>query len=271
MKIGKQQFCDGFTASGIAISHRGSEFPATLLQPDQPNGAAIVYCHAHGGRYDIGRRELLEGRPAIPQPFGPDLARSGNTVICADMPVFGDLQAQGPESVRAKALLWNGSTMMGEALDLLRAAFDCLEALPTVEPARIGAFGLSMGATHAYWLAALEPRVAAVAHLCAFSDIAPLIETGAHDRHGIYMTVPGLLKHGDMGDVAALVAPRPQLVASGEDDPLTPPEALQPALETLMAAYEDGGDLRTINELGSGHLMTPKMRSETLRFFGDVL
>jgi dipeptidyl aminopeptidase/acylaminoacyl peptidase len=45
-----------------------------------------------------------------------------------------------------------------------------LERAPGVDAGRIGAMGLSMGATHAYWLAALDDRVAAVAHLCAFAE-----------------------------------------------------------------------------------------------------
>jgi dipeptidyl aminopeptidase/acylaminoacyl peptidase len=47
----------------------------------------------------------------------------------------------------------------------LAAGLDALAADPDVDAGtRIGAMGLSMGATHAYWLAALDDRVAAVAH-----------------------------------------------------------------------------------------------------------
>jgi hypothetical protein len=101
--------------------------------------------------------------------------------------------------------------------------------------------GLSMGATHAYWLAALDERVAAVAHLCAFADMAPLIASGAHDLHGIYMSVPGLLAKGDMGDVAALIAPRPQFIAWGGRDPLTPEAAISPALSRVTAPIAQAG------------------------------
>jgi dienelactone hydrolase len=97
-----------------------------------------------------------------------------------------------------------------------------------VDGGRIAAMGLSMGATHAYWLAALDDRVAAVVHLCAFADMGPLIASGGHDLHGIYMSVPGLLQNGDMGDVAALIAPRPQFIAWGGRDPLTPEAANPP-------------------------------------------
>jgi pimeloyl-ACP methyl ester carboxylesterase len=59
----------------------------------------------------------------------------------------------------------------------LMAGLDALGPIRTSTGA-IAAMGLSMGATHAYWLAALDDRVAAVAHLCAFADMGPLIAGG---------------------------------------------------------------------------------------------
>ena len=125
---------------------------------------------------------------------------------------MGARRREGTEAALAKAALWRGGTLMGRMLEDLAAGLDALTADPGVDAGRVGAMGLSMGATHAYWLAALDDRVSAVAHLCAFADMAPLLSSGAHDLHGIYMTVPGLLSHGDMGDVAALIAPRPQFI-----------------------------------------------------------
>ena len=81
---------------------------------------------------------------------------------------------------------------------------------------------------------ALEPRVAAVVQLCMLADIAPLIAAGVHDRHGAYLTVPGLLPRAEIGDVAGLIAPHPQFVGHGGQDPLTPPAARDAALMRLI-------------------------------------
>ena len=36
----------------------------TFLAPDGAGPfPAVLYCHAHGGNYDLGRRELTEKRP----------------------------------------------------------------------------------------------------------------------------------------------------------------------------------------------------------------
>ena len=92
-------------------------------------------------------------------------------------------------------------------IDVYRA-LETLSKHPAVDPDRIAAFGLSMGATHAYFLGAIEPRIARVAHLCCFADLATLIETGAHDLHGHYMTMPSLLAQTSFGHIAGMIAPR---------------------------------------------------------------
>ena len=79
--------------------------------------------------------------------------------------------------------------MVGE----LQPAFEWQQAQEGIDQTQIGVSGISMGATLGYWLAAIEPRLAAVAHLCCFADFSELIRTGAHDQHRIYLAVPGLL------------------------------------------------------------------------------
>lgn len=267
---------DGFREEDLILSTGGGEIPASRLRPEGPGPhPAILYCHAHGNAWHVGRQELMKGRPALaPGPYGPALAAAGFVVLCLDMPGHGARTAEGGEGASAKAALWRGGTLMGRMLGDLACGLDVLCADPGIDAARIGALGLSMGATHAYWLAALDERVAAVAHLCALADIGSLIATGAHDLHGAYMTVPGLLTEGDMGDVAALIAPRPQLVAAGRRDPLTPPAALNPALARLRAAYADAGAetrLRVCIEEESGHAETPRIRAEVLGFLAAAL
>jgi hypothetical protein len=129
-----------------------------------------------------------------------------------------------------------------------------------------------MGCVLSYWLAAMDERIAAVAHLCCFADFRTMIELGAHDGHGIYLTVPGLLSEVDGGSIAALVAPRPQLVCIGEADSLTPPLAVERAWAELEPAYADVRDrLELVSEPGIGHRETPRMREAALAFFATHL
>jgi dienelactone hydrolase len=232
----------------------------------------VLYCHAHGAKYGIGAAELTDGRPSLIGPYGPLLAERGFVTLSIDMPTFGERQEPGEDAL-SKALLWQGRTLMGEMLGDLSAAFAYLAARDDVDPGKIAAFGLSMGATHAFFLGALEPRINRIAHLCCYADWATLVETGAHDLHGHYMTVPGLLARTSVGEIAGLAAPKPQLICVGEADPLTPPEAVRRAYRETLAAYRAAGaegSMRLIVETGSGHVETPRMREAVMAFLGEM-
>lgn len=232
---------------------------------------AILYGHSHGGAYHIGASELLDGREYLLDPLGQAFARAGYVTLCIDMPVFG-LRATLSESSAAKALLWHGKSLFGQMLSEHCAGLSYLAGRQDVDPARIGAFGISMGCTLSYWLAAMDDRIAAVAHLCCFADLRTMIASGAHDGHGIYLTVPGLLAEADSGSIAALVAPRPQLVCIGEADDLTPAAAVGRAWSELEPAYAEVPErLELVSEPGIGHRETPRMRAAALEFFARYL
>lgn len=272
VRVVSREIGDGFTLEDVVISCRGDSLPATRLRPSGASAPcpAVLYCHAHGNAWEIGRRELMEGRPALTSgPYGPVLARAGYTVLCLDMPGHGARLTGESERALSASALWAGGTLMGQMIGDLRAGFDVLHGDPEIDASRIATLGLSMGATHAYWLAALEPRVSAVVQLAVLADMRALIAAGHHVLHGPYMTVPGLLAEGDLGDIAGLVAPRPQFVGLGGRDPLTPEPARSTAVSRARAAYERlraGPALVVMDVAEAGHEETPAQRHAVLRF-----
>ena len=231
---------------------------------------AVLYAHAHGNRFQIGASELIEGRPALlPAPYGPALARQGIVALALDLPCFGERAAM-PETALSKKLHWQGRTLFGQMLDELAGGLRLLQAIEGVDPVRIGIFGFSMGATLGFWLGALQPGLARVAHACAFADLETLIASGAHDLHGPYMTVPGLCLAFRTGAIAGLVAPRPQFAIIGAEDPLTPPDAAERGLADLRAAYRVTPAALTVLVEPCGHMETPAMRQAVLGFFAEL-
>lgn len=259
----------------LRFNSEGTEFDGFLTRPMNRTGPlpAVLFAHAHGGCYEIGARELAEGRPAWRDAPGPALAAAGLIALAIDMPCFGSRASVG-ESAASKAALWRGQPLFGQMLGEQAGALTWLTAQPEVDPHRIGMLGLSMGATLGYFLAALDPRIAALAQICCFADFATLVETGAHDLHGNYLTVPGLLHETSTGQIAGLTAPRPQLICIGEDDPLTPPLAVRRAQAEVAAAYramEATHALEVFVEAGIGHSESPEMRRRILDFFRQSL
>lgn len=267
-------------APGVALSRLVFDdlglgrVPALLARPRAGGPRPVVlHLHAHGGRYDIGKRELTEGRPALPgEAYALAWPSAGLAALSFDLPCFGE-RAGLDEAATARARHWRGDTLFGQMLREAAAMVGFLGADPRFRADRIGAFGVSMGATLAWWLAALDVRVAAVADLCCFADLETLVGTGAHALHGPYMTVPGLLPAFRSGEIAGLAAPRPKLVRVGLDDSLTPPAAFERAKADLVSAYESAGarDQLDIAAATGGHVETAAMRADVLRFMARAL
>ena len=248
------------------------DVPATVVLPRTTPRAIVLYCHAHGNNFAIGRSELLRGRPALAQPpYGEALPQLGVAAIAIDHHGFGDRATPG-ERVLNKRLLWEGRTLWGMRVADTLSVYDWLRAQDRFARVPIVALGLSMGSTMACWAAALEPGIAACVDLCGLAEFDALVESGADDLHGEYWFVPGLRKHFTAAGVSALIAPRPHLSCAGHDDPLTPPAGLEAIDAALSRIYAEAGAPGAWRQrvFPCGHVETPAMRAEVLSFLDEV-
>jgi hypothetical protein len=120
-------------------------------------------------------------------------------------------------------------------------AVSYLASRAEVDPDRIGAFGLSMGSTKAWWLAALDPRIKLCIDLCCLTDYKELIKIDNLRGHGIYYYVPSLLKHFQSAEINELIVPRPRLSLNGRKDLLTSVAGVDQIRRHLMPLYERYG------------------------------
>src|SRR6516165_1473072 len=98
---------------------------------------------------------------------------------------------------------------------------------PEVDRARIGATGMSMGSTRAWWLAAVDDRIAAAVGVACLTRYQNLIAHGELRAHGVYYFNYGMLKHFDVEGVLALIAPRPFLALTGDLDAGSPADGIK--------------------------------------------
>ena len=233
----------------------------------------LLYCHAHGEKYDIGRQELLDGRRSLQSDYGSTLVNKGFALLCLEMPCFGGRQFPD-ESSRSKAGLWRGKPLFGQMISELLAGIEFLNQNPLVDSNRIGTLGISMGGTHAWWLASLDERISASVNMCCFADLNLLIQTGQHDGHGQYMTVPGLLTQFSTGQIAGLTAPRPQLVCVGLQDWSTPAKCFSLSRDELMKCYKKAcvsNNIEFFVDKNAGHEETAQMREKIMTFLKEKL
>ena len=267
---------EAYTLEVLMLDLNGIEpVPAYFTRPRDLSGPApvILYNHAHGGDYVLGKDEFLQGRGAILNPpYAEVLAQKGICGLCIDAWNFGERRGR-TESELFKELLWHGQVLWGLMVyDTLKAT-DYLVSRPEVDAGRLGSMGLSMGSTMAWWHAALDERVKVCVDLCCLTDFQALIETRGLDGHGIYYYVPSLLKHFTTAEINALICPRAHLSLAGNYDGLTPPHGLDRIDEALKAAYAEAGapERWELVRYDTGHFETWDMRARILRFLDTHL
>ena len=244
--------------------------PALLARPGGPRrrAPAILFNHSHGGEYQIGKKELVEGRRYLqPTPYAKALTDEGWAALCIDHWCFGE-RAHESELETFKAMLWQGRVLWGMMVyDSIRA-LDWLVSRDDVDPARVGTLGMSMGSSMAQWLAALDERVKATVDLCCLTDYHTLLAEKGLAGHGIYYFVPGLLKHFTAAGINSLAAPRAHLGIAGLRDPLTPVAGLDVIDGELRRAYAEAGHPGRWKLLRHdvAHQETPEGRQEALAF-----
>jgi len=249
--------------------------PAYFSRPKTQGGRmpALLYNHAHGGDYALGKDELILGRSGLQKPaYAEELARIGYSALCIDAWSFGERRGRS-ESEIFKQMLWEGKVMWGMMVyDSLRA-IDYLASRPDVDADRLGTIGMSMGSTMAWWAAALDTRLKVCVDICCLTDFQALIESRGLDGHGIYYYVPDLLKHFTTAQINALIAPRAHLSLAGNYDRLTPPSGLDRIDRELRGIYGSEGATERWKLLRyeTGHFETAAMRAEILDFIGRWL
>lgn len=267
---------NGYRLEKLLLDLNGIEpVPAYFVRPLEGKGPfpAILYNHAHGGEYEIGKEELITGRTFLQRPpYAKVLCRMGYAALCIDQWAFGERQGRS-ESEIFKQMLWEGQVLWGMMVYDSLKAVDYLAARDDVDHDRLGTLGMSMGSTMSWWLAALDTRIKVCIDICCLTDYKALIESRGLDFHDLYYYVPRLLKDFTTSRINALIAPRPHLSLAGIHDQLTPPAGLDKIDLELKSIYQAQGapDAWRLSRYPVGHLETAAMRKETLLFLKQWL
>jgi dienelactone hydrolase len=269
VKVGEDDG-ESYVLEKLVLDLNGIEpVPAYFARPKARGSfPAVLYNHAHGGDYALGKDELVAGRDGLQKPpYADALVQRGYAVLCIDAWAFGERRGRS-ESEIFKEMLWTGRVMWGMMVyDALRA-IDYLVSRPDVDADRLGTMGISMGSTMAWWVAALDPRIRVCVDICCLTDFQALIDARGLDGHGIYYYVPSLLKHFTTAQINALIAPRAHLSLAGNFDRLTPPAGLDRIDAELRQVYEaeNAPEAWKLLRYDIAHFETAAMRAEVLRF-----
>jgi dienelactone hydrolase len=234
--------CDRYTREKVVFDTEVTmSVPAYLLVPHDRStpGPAVLAVHGHGpGKSQAVGLEVTETPGG---DYAHQLAERGYVVLAPDLRCFGERADWNPPDhygcdTNLVHAVMAGVTPLAQNLWDLARALDVLESQPLVDPARIGVAGLSLGGTMSLFLAAFDQRVAAAVVSGYFSSWAeshrmPWNMCGSQ-------VMPGMLGRVEHVDLAALVAPRPLLIASGSSDDLFPVAVASAEFEKLRKVYK---------------------------------
>ena len=175
--------------------------------------------------------------------YGEDFVKLGLIAFCPDARGFGERaeKARQPDGVWKcscpnlnRMAIPLGRCAIGMSVWDLVKLCDYIQTRPDCDPGRIGCVGLSGGGLQALFLAAVDTRIkCACTSGYFYGAMESLLEMNDNCDCNY---VPGLWTHFDMGDIAALLAPRALIVETGLRDGLNGRSGLQNVLAQLEIA-----------------------------------
>jgi dienelactone hydrolase len=221
-----------------------------LIPKDSPAPMSCVLAlhgHGYGVRDIVGIRQDTTDRDApegYHDDFGVQLAKRRFVVIAPEISCFGERVGnyEHLEQRRRPTTCHNANTyamMLGGSIAGLRVwdgmrALDYLESIPQADSKRVGVMGISGGGMHAFFSACLDPRIKAAVISGYFCDWRHSILAINHCTCNF---VPGLLKLGELSDLAGLIAPRPLLVENGTNDDIFPIDTVKQTVKRASRAW----------------------------------
>ena len=242
---------DGYSAENVAVESLPGVFVSgTLYRPLKGKGPfpAMMLAQGHGESQHYGESSQL---------LSATLARMGMVVFSYDM------FAKGEE--RLQFAFEDHRTILAPTMQTLNSIriLDFLSALPYVDPKRIGMTGASGGGTQTFLMAALDPRIAVS---------APVVMVSSWYAGGCPCE-SGMPTHacGEWGtnnvEIAAMAAPRPQLVVSdGGDWTANVPEIEFPYLKKVYSLYGKPELVENVHLANEKHDYGPSKRQAVYRF-----
>ncbi|MBI5386919.1 MAG: hypothetical protein HZA90_19780 [Verrucomicrobia bacterium] len=264
---------DGYSVEKVCIqTHAGVCLAGNLYRPrGQGPGPFPAVLNPHGhwskGRLEDTQLGSIAGRCI-------SLARQGMIAFSYDMVGYNDTQfadaGTTPPAAKTRhhfsadpALqLWHISLMGLQTWNSLRA-LDFLESLSDVDKSRLGCTGASGGGTQTFMLGAIDDRLAAQAPNVMVS----------HSMQGgcLCENAPGLRVEYSNMELAAVAAPRPQiLVAASRDWTKDTMSVEGPALEKIYKLFNAPEKLRYLR-LDFDHNYNQPSREQVYGWFGKWL
>jgi hypothetical protein len=265
---------DKFTVEKVHFQSRPQLYvTGNLYLPkflDRP-APAILYVCGHGASK---KGDVSFGNKVSYQHHGAWFAEHGYVCLIIDSLQLGEIEGLHHGTHRENMWWWNavGYTPAGvEAWNCIRA-LDYLETRPEVDRGRMGATGRSGGGAYSWWIAALDDRIKAAAPVAGITDMRNHVIDGVVEGHCDCMYISNS-RRWDYANVAALVAPRPLLIANTDSDGIFPLDGVLRVYEKTRKIYKlfDAADKLGLQISPGPHKDTQELQVAAFKFFDKHL
>jgi len=227
--------------------------PLWVLIPDQPAARPyplVLTPHGHNepeiyigvANDEAARKSIAEGQRDI----AVQAVRQGYLAVLPTARGFGETKRSDDRhlkkihSCRTELMhqMLFGRTPVGCRVWDISRILDWIGRRYEIDPKRIAITGNSGGGTTSVFAPACEERITVAVPSCYFCTFRDSIGSIYHCECNY---VPGLLRLGEMWDVAGLIAPRPFRAIAGREDPIFPIDAVHRSYEQLRRIYRAAG------------------------------
>ncbi len=197
--------------------------------------------------YVCGHSNMVEGGVSMGnktgyQHHGSWFARHGYVCLIIDTIELGEIRGEHHGTYSKGRWWWpaRGYTPAGvDAWNGIRA-LDYLETRPEVDKTKFGVTGRSGGGAYSWWIAALDERIKVAVPTAGITTLKNHILDGAIEGHCDCMFMVNT-ERWDFDRVAALIAPRPLLIANTDSDAIFPLDGVVEIYNRTRALYRTLG------------------------------
>lgn len=199
----------------------------------------ILYVCGHSHVVENG---VSMGNKTDYQHHGIWFARHGYVCMAIDTIQLGEISGFHHGTYNLNRWWWpsRGYTPAGvEAWNSMRA-LDYLETRPEVDKSRFGITGISGGGAYSWWTAALDERIKVAVPTAGIATLKNHVLDGSVEGHCDCMFMVNTYRW-DFDRVAALLAPRPLLIANTDKDTIFPLDGVVEIYNKARALYRTLG------------------------------
>ncbi len=231
----------------------------------------LLYVCGHG---KVEKNGISLGNKTHYQHHGAWLARNKYVCLVIDTLQLGEIEGDHHGTYKLGQWWWinRGYTPAGvEAWNCIRV-LDYLQSRKEVDGERLGVTGRSGGGAYSWWIAALDERVKCAVPVAGITDLQNHVVDGCVEGHCDCMYMVNTYRW-DYSQVAALVSPRPLLIANTDTDPIFPLDGVVRIFSEVRRIYrlQDAGPLCGLNITAGAHVDTQELQVHAQRWFDQHL